>query len=114
LTIIFQIFIDRYFRDVSGREVRRHNTFINLLWAKNMELVEQCAATLDNIIVEGTEYRNLMIEQGILAPLLSVVCENLTPSLQRTLSGVFLSLVRYREHQLSVESWTTCCQSYIN
>jgi len=76
---------------------------INLLSSSNIELVEQCIWALGNIIGDSKDYRDLMIEQGMLNPLLSFVREGLSTSFQRTLVWVFVNLVRCRECQLSVE-----------
>ncbi|XP_070506955.1 importin subunit alpha-3-like [Chironomus tepperi] len=76
---------------------------INLLSSTNIELVEQCIWALGNIIGDSHEYRDLMIEQGILSPLLSYVRDGFSVSFQRTLVWVFVNLVRCRECQLSVE-----------
>ncbi|CAG9797351.1 unnamed protein product [Chironomus riparius] len=76
---------------------------INLLSSSNFELVEQCIWALGNIIGDSHEYRDLIIQQGILVPLLSYVREGLSTSFQRTLVWVFVNLVRCRECQLSVD-----------
>lgn len=76
---------------------------IKLLSSSNRELVEQAIWGLGNIIGDNWNYRDLLLEHGILKPLLSFVSIPIKAQFQRTLVWVFVNIVRCRENPLPLE-----------
>lgn len=75
--------------------------FIKLLSSQNQDLVEQAIWGLGNIIGDKIEYRDLVLDHGMLKPLLSFVTDDMPISFQRTIVWVLVNVVRCRDVPLS-------------
>lgn len=67
-------------------------------------MLEQAIWTLGNIIGDSTEYRDIIVEMGIIEKLVRLNINSITHSLKRTMTWVFVNLVRCKAEPLKIDA----------
>nr|XP_053638287.1 uncharacterized protein LOC128692941 isoform X1 [Cherax quadricarinatus] len=83
---------------------------IRLLGNEMSNVREQAAWALGNIAGDGQKYRNLLLREGILMPLLDTLRDvlRIPVSLVRVSTWVLSNLLRYKEYKMTPEERTVC------
>ncbi|BFZ17288.1 hypothetical protein BsWGS_20327 [Bradybaena similaris] len=81
---------------------------IRLLASPHVDIVRNCVWALGNIIGDGAELRDFVIESGILIPLMRLVDMNAPPIFLRTVTWVILNLCRKNNPPPKLEAINAC------
>lgn len=68
--------------------------FLKLLSSPHMNVSEQAVWALGNIIGDGPQLRDLVIEQGLIKPLLNLLTPNISITFLRNITWVMVNLCR--------------------
>ncbi|OAF69679.1 Importin subunit alpha-1 [Intoshia linei] len=77
--------------------------FIRLLNSKHQNVCEQSVWALGNIIGEGAQFRDLVLEHGLMDPLLKLLKNDIAINFLRNLTWVFVNLCRHKDKPPSEE-----------
>ncbi|BFZ17286.1 hypothetical protein BsWGS_20325 [Bradybaena similaris] len=81
---------------------------IRLLVIPHVDIVHNCIWTLGNIIGDGAEHRDFVIENGVITPLMRLVDMNAPPKFLRTVTWVILNLCHINYPPPKLEAINAC------